>query len=112
MAGKCAELSVHSQHHGFRIDALKLDLALAQVSFDPGQRSKKIVVPERAPEFAVSDSLKSDVFLSADCGRDLAILDRLEFIGVDFVSFPSGTSFFQGFGAPRLPTWSARNGGV
>jgi hypothetical protein len=101
MAGKRAQLVVHSQHHGLRIDALKLDLPLAEVSLHPGQRSEKIVVPERAPEFTVGDGPQSDVFLSADCRRDLAILDRPEFIGGDFVSFPPGTSFFQRLGAQK-----------
>ena len=99
MTGKCAELAAHSQHHGLRIDALELDLALAQVSLHPEERSEKIVVPERAPEFTVGDGPKSNVFLFADYRRDLAILDRPEFIGGDFVSFPSGTSFFQRLGA-------------
>jgi hypothetical protein len=101
MAGKRAELAAHSQHHGPRIEALKLDLPLAEVSLNPGQRSEKIVVPERAPEFTVGDGPKSDVFLPADYCRYLAILDRLEFIGGYFVSFPPGTTFFQGLGAQK-----------
>src|SRR5262245_30256575 len=99
MTGKCAELVPHSQHHGLWIDALKLDLALAQVSLHSGQRSEKIIVPERAPEFTVRHSPKSDVLLSTDYRRDLAILDRPELVGGDFVSFPPGTSFFQRPGA-------------
>src|SRR5262245_29672736 len=101
MAGKRAELAVHSQHHGLRIEALKLDLPLAEVSLHPRQCSEKIVVPERAPEFTVGDGPKSDVFLPADYCSDLAILDRLEFIGGCFGSFPTGTTFLQRLGAQK-----------
>jgi len=60
MAGKLSEPAGDAQHHWFRIDALKLDLALAEIGFDAVELAEKIVIPEGAPEFPVSDGLKAD----------------------------------------------------
>ena len=58
MAGKLSEPAGDAQHHWFWIDALKL--ALAEIGFDAVELAEEIVIPERAPEFPVSDGLKAD----------------------------------------------------
>src|SRR5260221_12420326 len=98
MPGETAELSRHAQHHRLRIDALKLDLALAEVGFDPGQRAEKIVVPERTAKFAIGDHLKPDIFLSLDNCRDFAVFDCLESLGGNFAILTLRARFLQGRG--------------
>jgi hypothetical protein len=78
MTGECAELAGYAQHHRPRVDALKPDLAFAEISLDTVKLAEKIVIPERAPKFAVGDGLKADLFLLSDDGRDFAVFDRLQ----------------------------------
>src|SRR5262245_16752204 len=95
MTGERTELSGNTQHHRLRIHALKLDLALAEICFNAGQRSEKVIIPECTAEFAVGDSAKANLFLSLDDGRDFAILDRFQFGSGDFALFPSDTRFLE-----------------
>ena len=113
MAGERAELSCNAQHHRFRVDALKLDLALAEIGFHARQCSEKIVVPERATEFSVGDGTETDLFLLPDRSRDFAILDRLQFSRRRFHFFSRlARASLSGRVRKRLPTWSARKGGA
>src|SRR6476646_2611836 len=95
MAGERSELPCNAQHHGFGIDALKLDLALTEIGFNARQCSEKIVVPERATEFSVGDSTQTDLFLLPDCSRDLAVLDRLQLDRRAFTFFAPRARFLQ-----------------
>jgi hypothetical protein len=73
-----AELADDPEQDRPRLRALELDLALAFVRLDTLQFLEEVDVPEGAPELAVGDALKTDVFLLADDGLDLAVLDRLQ----------------------------------
>ncbi len=95
VAGERAELAGDPQHHRLRVDALELDLALAEIGFDPGQRAQKIVIPEGAAEFAVGRGLEPDVLLPLDDLFDLAVFDLLERGGGDFAPLTFRPRFLQ-----------------
>src|ERR1044071_6801883 len=92
---ECAELADDAQHHRLRVDALKPDLAFAEIGLDTVKPAEEVVIPERTPKFAVSDGLKANVFLLSDDARDFAIFDRLQRVGRDLTFFTSGTGPFQ-----------------
>ena len=74
---------------------------------------EEIEMPPRAAELAVGDRLQADVLLLLDDALDLAVLDRLQRVGRDLAlgalaPAPHGCDL----GRSRLPTWSARNGGL
>ena len=85
VGGERAELAGNAQHHRFRVRSLELDLALAEIGFDAGQRAEEIVIPEGAAEFAVGDGLQADLFLLLDDRSDFAVLDCFERVGGDLV---------------------------
>src|SRR5262249_26402882 len=95
MSGERSELSDNAQHHGFRVDPVKLDLAFAEIGFNARELSEKIVVPERTAEFAVGDGTKTDLFLFPDRGRDYAILDRFQLGGRDITFLVPGARFLE-----------------
>jgi hypothetical protein len=106
-----AELADDVQQDGARLRALRveLDLALAGIGFDALQPLEEIVIPRCAPELAVSDGFEADRLLLADDVFDGAILGRGERFGADLAA---AEDTFSAAGRSRLPTWSARNGGI
>src|SRR4029077_21022869 len=95
VAGESAKLARDTQHHWLRIDALKLDLAFAEIGFDPRESPEKIVVPEGAAEFTVGDHPKADVFLPADDCRDRAVFSLFEFGRRNLVFLAPRARLFQ-----------------
>src|SRR6478752_5992772 len=95
VAGESAKLARDTQHHWLRIDALKLDLAFAEIGFDPRESPEKIVVPEGAAEFTVGDRPKAGIFLSADDCRDRAVFSLFKFGRRDLVFLALRARFFQ-----------------
>ena len=95
MTGERAELADNAQHHRLRVDSLKPDLALAEISLNTVKPAEEIVIPERTPELAVGDGLKADVLLLFDDGRDFAIFDRLQRVGRDLAFLVFCPGLFQ-----------------
>ena len=80
MTGKRAEPADDTQHHRFRIDAFKFDLALAEIGLHAIKLAEKIVIPESPAEFAVGRGLKANVLLFSDDRVGLAILNGFEVV--------------------------------
>jgi len=101
MAAERAELADDAQHHGPRLHALELDLALAEIGLDTVELAEEIVVPERTAVFAVGDRLQPDRFLLLDDAFDLAVFDRLQLLGRDLAALALGAGVFQCRGAKK-----------
>src|SRR6185437_590901 len=95
MPRKRAELAGHAQHHRLRIDALKLDLALAEIGLDSVKRAEEIVIPEGAAEFAVCHGLEADILLPPDDLFDFAIFDLTQRIGGSFTALAPRARFLE-----------------
>src|ERR1700722_18326167 len=80
MAGK-ADLAGDLDAFGLGLHAVKLDAALGRIRRDAVEAAEEIEMPPRTAEFAVGRELEADAFLLLDDGLDLAIFDRLEFVG-------------------------------
>jgi hypothetical protein len=104
MASEGSELSGNAQHHGFRVDALKLDLAFAEIGFDAREPSEKIVVPERPTE---SPSVTARRPISS-CFLIAAVISRfsIAFSSIDEISPFSclARASLSRRGRKRLPT--------
>ena len=86
MAVEVAELPRHANENLLRLHAaLEGDLALAGVGLDARQRRDEIGLPGLAAVLAVGDRLQADRLLLLDQDFDLAVLDRLQLLGRDFV---------------------------
>src|SRR4029079_7651773 len=95
MTGECAELAGYAQHHRPRVDALKPDLAFAEISLDTVKLAEKIVIPERAPQVAAADGLTAELSLACDDCRVFAVFDRLQRVGRDLAFLVLCTDLFQ-----------------
>src|SRR5262245_8857787 len=79
------QLADHAHHPWLEPRALEGRASLSggliwlhPVAFATAQVLEKVEMPERAPELAVGNCLKADLFLFSDCLLDFLILDRLE----------------------------------
>ena len=101
MAGKPAKLALDPQQNRARLRPLKLDLALALVGLDAVEAFQKIDLPEGATIFAIGDPAQADLFLLADDGGDLAVLDRAQGRVVDGAGAAPVARFLQRSGAQQ-----------
>ena len=69
-------------------------------------------MPPGAAELAVGHRLQADQFLLGHELPDLGVLDRLELGRRDLARGAPGARFLDGAVRSRLPTWSARKGGL
>ena len=101
MAVEAPELARDAQQNLPRLRALELDLAFAGVGFDARQPLDEIGLPGRPAELAVGDRLQADGLLLADQGLDLAVLDVLQGIAIDFAARALATRLLQRGGAEQ-----------
>jgi hypothetical protein len=100
----------------------ELDVALLVVELDlervvgdlldAAELVDEVHVPGGAPELAVGRAAQADRLLVGDPLADGVVLDCAQLVGVDPSRGVVLTRLQQRLGRSRLPTWSARNGGV
>ena len=69
-------------------------------------------MPPRTANSPSVIELQADFLLLLDDALDLAVLDRGKLGGRDLTLGARARASFSAAGRSRLPTWSARNGGV
>src|SRR5262249_10951684 len=86
VAVDAAEPALEAQQDRPRLRALELELALAPIGLDAGERGEEIGLPRRAAIFAVGDRPEAGGFLLADQRDDLAVLDGAQRSRVDLAA--------------------------
>jgi hypothetical protein len=73
---------------------------------------EEIEVPPRSPQLSIGDAAQPQFSLLRDDALDLSILDGLQARGIERAFRVAATRRLERGGRSKLPTWSARNGGV
>ena len=94
------------------LHALELDAVVEFVDLDAVEHAVEIEMPPGAAEFAVGGGLQPDLFLLLDDLLDLAVLDLFELGAVISPFSRLARASLIGAVRRKLPTWSARNGGL
>ena len=107
-----AELAVDAGPAVTGLHALERQAVIHLVDFHAVEHPEKIKVPPGAAEFAIGRDLQSDLFLLLDDRLDLAVFHLLE-LGAVIAPFSRfARASFKAAVRNRLPTTSARNGGL
>jgi hypothetical protein len=91
---------------------LELDVQAMVAVADPADLVEKIHVPGAAAHFAVGDPPETEVALQLDRVADRLVLGARSSAAEIRPASRSARAFSNSAGRSRLPTWSARNGGV
>jgi hypothetical protein len=82
------------------------------VLFGAVKAPEEIEMPPGAAELAVGDGVKSDFLLLPDDVVDLAVFDLFSCAALSPPLACFARASWTALGRSRLPTWSARNGGL
>ena len=108
-----SEFAHHALRAGLERRALKLHTRLfLPEALNAVQFLDEIEMPEGAAKFAVGDGIEADLFLHPDDLADFPVLGGVQFIGGDQVCLAFEPRLLEGQVRKRLPTISARKGGL
>src|SRR5262249_48733452 len=84
-----------------RLDAVKLNSCGGGDRFEPFETAEEIKMPPEPAEFTVGCKFQSDLFLFSDDLFDLAVFNRRQCGGIDFVPRPLGARLLERSGSQQ-----------